>query len=305
MRKGKIKRSAEDKAINIIVTACMVLIFITSVYPVYFCFISSISDGQATLGNPTFFWPVKPTLDNYKAALNDPSIGNALIISVFRVVVGTASSVFFTALMAYAFSKDYLMYKKVYMIFFIITMYFGGGVIPSYLVYKAYGIINTFAVYILPGLLSVFNMILFMNFFRDLPDGVIEAARIDGVGEFSMLVRIVLPLSKPIFATIMLFNGVAIWNDWFTTAYYTTSEELMTLSALLMKLVTSAEAQRKLEEFVRTSGVQLGDFQLTSSVTGDSVRYATLLVSIVPVLLVYPFLQKYFEKGIMLGAVKS
>ncbi len=301
----RIKKGGEDIAVNLIVTVISVFILIMSIYPVYFCLISSFSDGQATFGNPAFLLPKQPTLDNYKAVLRDPSIGIALITTVLRTVIGTLTSVFFTAMVAYAFSKDYLMYRKVYMIFFVITMYFGGGVIPTYLVYKSYGLVNTFSVYIVPGLLGVFNMILFMNFFKSLPNEVIEAAQIDGVGEFSMIFKIVLPLSRPIFATIMLFNGVGHWNDWFTTAYYTTSDKLMTLSALLMKLVTSADAQRKLDEFIRESGLQIGGARINTGVTADSVRYATLLVSIVPILLVYPFLQKYFEKGIMLGAVKS
>lgn len=300
---NKIRQSTEDKIVNIVAAAIAILLIVISIYPLYYCLIASLSDGQISMGRPMYLLPMAPTLDNYRMVFEEPMLWKSTLMSVLRTVVGTITGTAFTALVAYPLSKDNLRFHKFYSVVFIITMYFGGGVIPQYLVYLQYGIVNTFWVYILPALMNVFNLMLCINFFRDIPKEIIEAARIDGVGEYGMLSKIVFPLSKPIIATLALFTGVNHWNDWFMTAYFTTSDSLSTLPAVLMRLVTSADAQQKINQMLATSsGITI---DLNQGPTAESIRYATMLVSILPIVAVYPFIQKYFEKGVMIGAVKA
>lgn len=191
--------------------------------------------------------------------------------------------------------------EKIYSMIAMFTMYFGGGVIPTYLLYLKLGLINSFAVYILPSLLSVYNMLLCMAFFRDIPESLVESAKLDGAGEFKILVRIIVPLSTPILATIGLFVGVGAWNDWYTAAYFVNDQKLMPMSTILMRLVSAADAAQKAMEAATTSGANVN----RSGPTSTSIQYATLLVSIFPVMCVYPFVQKYFVKGVMVGAIKA
>lgn len=301
---NKIKLSTEDKIINVFAATVAAFLFILCVYPIYYCFIASISDGQAAAGQQVYLWPIKPTLENYKMVFQEDSLFQAYFMTILRTVVGTLTGTIFTGLIAYPLSRSDLKGRKVYTIIFIITMYFGGGIIPQYLVYRAYGIVNTFSVYILPSLLNVFNLMLCMNFFNDIPNEIIEAAKIDGAGEYRIFLKIMLPLSKPIIATIALFTGVYHWNDWFMTTYFTTSTKLNTLPSVLMQLVSSADAQAKINKMMMTgSGVSMG--MANQGPTADSIRYATMLISIIPIMLIYPFIQKYFDKGIMLGGVKA
>lgn len=302
--KRKIQLSRQDKIVNFVATTIAIFLLVISVYPIYYCFISSISDGKAALGQQVYLWPIEPTLENYKMVFEDTSLYQAYFITILRTIVGTFTGTVFTGLIAYPLSRDDLKYRRIYTIIFIITMYFSGGIIPQYLVYRGYGIVNTFSVYIFPGLLNVFNLMLCMNFFREMPSELIESGKIDGAGEYRIFLRIILPLSKPIIATIALFTGVNHWNDWFTSAYFTTSKELTTLPAVLMRLVSSAEAQNKINAMMATSsGVTMG--MANQGPTAESIRYATMLISILPIMLIYPFVQKYFDKGIMLGAVKA
>ncbi|HBM80208.1 MAG: carbohydrate ABC transporter permease [Clostridiales bacterium] len=299
-----IKLSAEDHIINI--TCCVIafIIFFITLYPIYYSFISSISDGQAAMATQIYFLPVKVTLENYKIVFSEKTLYNSYIVNILRTLIGTITGVFFTSMMAYGISRKELKFRKLYSIIAIITMYFGGGLIPYYLVLRYLHLINTFSVYIIPSLINVFNMLLFMSFFRDLPGAIIESAKIDGAGEFTIFRKIVIPLSKPVLATVALFVGVYHWNDWFTSAYFVTNEKLMTLPTILMRLVNSAEAQEKLNKMMLSSaGVNIGSMKTGPTV--NSIRHATMLVSIVPIMMVYPFLQKYFVKGIMVGAIKA
>ena len=211
------------------------------------------------------------------------------------------TGVSFTALTAYGLTRKELAGRKAYSMIAMFTMYFGGGVIPTYLLYLKLGLINSFAVYILPSLLSVYNMLLCMAFFRDIPESLVESAKLDGAGEFKILVRIIAPLSTPILATIGLFVGVGAWNDWYTAAYFINDQKLMPMSTILMRLVSAADAAQKAMEAAAASGANVN----RSGPTSTSIQYATLLVSIFPVMCVYPFVQKYFVKGVMVGAIKA
>ena len=203
----------------------------------------------------------------------------------------------FTTAVSYALSRKELIGRKFYLYTGMITMYVSGGVIPTYMLYRSMGLINSFWVYIWPSLYSFGNAILMLNFFKKLPDSLIESAKIDGAQEFTILLKIILPLSKPLLATIALFVGVQHWNDWFAPAYYVTDQKLMTMPATLMRLLSENSALQKMKEVnAAVSGV---------TATLETVRYATLIVSIAPISVMYPFLQKYFIQGMMIGALKE
>lgn len=296
-----IRLTREDKAVNFLAIFIGLFTLLFTVYPIYYCVIYAFSDGNSALAHQIYLFPVDFTLDNFRSVLNDSLLVNSFFVSVARTVCAVLTGVSFTALTAYALTRKELVGRRVYSIIAMVTMYFGGGVIPTYLLYRSLGLLNTFAVYIIPGLLSVYNMLLCMAFFREIPESLIESAKLDGAGEFTILARIIIPLSAPILATISLYVGVGAWNDWYTAAYFVNDQKLMPMSTILMKLVSAAQAQQKAMENAAMSGISVGQRGPTST----SIRYATLLVSIVPVMCVYPFVQKYFVKGVMIGGVKG
>ena len=297
----KIRLTPEDHLVNGFSTFFAFIVFLLTVYPIYYCTIYAFSDGKSALAHQIYFWPVDITLDNFKAVLEDDLLVNSFLISVARTTLSVLTSVSFTALTAYALTRKQLAGRKIYSMIAMFTMYFGGGMIPTYLWFRSLRLINTFAVYIIPSLLNVYHMLLFMAFFRDIPDSLIESAYLDGASEIKILVRIVIPLSTPILATISLFTGVNAWNDWYTSAYFVNDQRLMTMSTILMRLVSAADAAQKAMEMASLTGADVK----VSGPTPASIQYATMLISILPVMCVYPFVQKYFVKGVMVGAIKA
>lgn len=301
-RRGtQIRLTGEDRLVNALAIFIGLFTLVFTVYPVYYCFIYAFSDGTSALAHQIYFWPVDFTFDNFKSVLSDKLLVNSFFVSVARTALSVVTSVSFTAMTAYGLTKKELKGRKVYSVIAMITMYFGGGVIPTYLLYRSLGLLNTFAVYIVPGLLSVYNMLLCMAFFRNIPESLVESAKLDGAGEMTILVRIIVPLSAPILATISLYVGVGAWNDWYMAAYFVNDQKLMPMATILMKLVSSAKAAQKAMENAAASGINIGQ----RGPTATSIRYATLLVSIISVMCVYPFVQKYFVKGVMVGAIKA
>lgn len=296
--KNAIHRTAEDHAINTAALVVCVVVTIVSLYPIYYCLINSLNDGKDAMKGGIYLWPRVFSLENYKIVFREDTLLRAFFMTVARTACGSVLHVLFTAMTAYALSRRELMFRKLYVALGIITMYVGGGIIPTYLLYKNLKLINTFWVYILPGMFSFYNMILMMSFFRQLPESLVESARIDGASHFTVFKKVILPLSPPIIATVALFVGVNYWNDWYAPAYYILDEELMTMPATLLRLMNEAEAQQKLARLY-------SQLQVRPSVTLESVRYATLIVSVMPITLLYPFVQKYFIKGMMIGSVKE
>jgi putative aldouronate transport system permease protein len=296
--RNAIHKSAEDHVINIFALVVCVLVTLISLYPIYYCLINSLNDGKDAMKGGIYLWPRIFSLENYKAVFQEDTLLRSFLMTVARTVCGSVLHVLFTAMTAYALSRRELMLRKLYVALGIITMYVGGGIIPTYLLYKNLKLINTFWVYILPGMFSFYNMILMMSFFRQLPESLVESARIDGATHFTVFRKVILPLSPPIIATVALFVGVNYWNDWYAPAYYILDEELMTMPATLLRLMNEAEAQQKLARLY-------SQVQVRPSVTLESVRYATLIVSVAPITILYPFLQKYFIKGMMIGSVKE
>ena len=266
-----------------------------TVYPVYYCLIYSFNDGKDAAKQALYFWPRKFSLENYKIVFQNKAIYPAFIMTMLRSIVGTVLAVFCMAMAAYALSKDNLKGRKVYMIMGVITLYFSAGVVQSYLLYREMRLLDSFWVYILPNIFQFYYIILFISFFRELPAALEESAQMDGAGYFTILFKIIIPLSTPVIATVSLFVGVWHWNDWFHPAFFIQNESLMTLPAVLMRAMSLAEAQQTLQKMIAVPS--------QSSTTMESVRYAMLIVSILPVTIIYPFVQKFFLKGMMLGAV--
>ena len=296
--RNAIHKSAEDHVINLIALVVCVLVTLISLYPIYYCLINSLNDGKDAMKGGIYLWPRIFYLENYKTVFQEDTLLRSFLMTVARTVCGSVLHVLFTAMTAYALSRREVMLRKLYVALGVITMYVGGGIIPTYLLYKNLNLINTFWVYILPGMFSFYNMILMMSFFRQLPESLVESARIDGATHFTVFRKVILPLSPPIIATVALFVGVNYWNDWYAPAYYILDEELMTMPATLLRLMNEAEAQQKLARLY-------SQVQVRPSVTLESVRYATLIVSVMPITILYPFLQKYFIKGMMIGSVKE
>jgi len=275
----------------------MVLLCFISLYPVWYTIIISFNDSTDSLRGGIYWFPREFSLESYKTVFQDTAIINGFIITILRTVLGTITSVFFTAMVGYAFSKKHIMGNKVYMILGTITMFFGGGLIPTFILYKNIGLYNNFLVYILPSLFNFYNMIIFMSFFRSIPAGLEESARLDGANDWTIFCRIIIPLSMPVIATIALFNGVGHWNDYFTGVMYINDAALQPIQTFLYRIVASASASKAVVSLPAGISAQ--------QVSSQSVRLATMVVTTLPIVCVYPFLQKYFVKGMMIGSIKG
>ncbi len=262
----------------------------------------SFNDGLDTSLGGITFWPRVWSLENYNVVFKDERILNAFLISVMRTVAGTILSVFCTAVFAYGMTKKELIGRKYYMLMCIVTMYFGGGLIPTFLVVRGLGLMNSFWVFIIPSLISVWNMIIFRTFFMGLPDGLEESAKIDGCGNWSTFFRIIVPLSGPVVATLGLFTAVFHWNEWFLPSIYITQEKLLPIQSMLQQILSSNIMREQLSQLDSAAQARMSAMQ---SVTTKSLSMATMIVATIPIIAVYPFLQRYFVKGVLVGSLKE
>ncbi|MDO5422695.1 MAG: carbohydrate ABC transporter permease [Eubacteriales bacterium] len=292
-RKNRI-RSREDVILDIIIYVFCILIFIATVYPFWYVFIVSLNEGVDTALGGMYFWPRAFTLDNFKKFLTDITWLKALGVSVARTVIGTAIGVIFTMIVAYGLSFKDLLNRKLYMTMIIITMYFSGGIIPYYVLLRSLNLINTFYVYIIPGALNTFFLTVGLSFFMGIPSSLRESAKIDGASELKVFTHIILPISKPFVATLVLFIGVGHWNNWFDSTFYVRDKNLMTLSFRMMEVINKT----KVSATAAAAGI-------SSTTTSLSVQAAAMIIAVVPIILVYPFLQKYFVTGMFAGSVKE
>ena len=267
-------------------------------YPFYYLLIYSLSD-PSEVSRGIYLLPRGFTLENYTQVLKLPGIFRAVLISTSRTIVGTIFSVVGCMLYAYILTKKELPFRKIIYRMTIITMYVGGGLIPTYIVLKSYGFINSFWVYVIPGAISAFNVVLCKTYIEQLPEVLEESAMIDGAGYFTRFLKIVMPLSKSIAATIALFAAVAQWNSWFDNYLYVFKSELSTLQYILYMYLT--QVQNALKQLQESSLASMSNVVLTP----ESVRVTVTMLVTIPIILVYPFVQKHFVKGIMIGAVKG
>ncbi|WP_256758613.1 carbohydrate ABC transporter permease [Cohnella sp. WQ 127256] len=294
------KLNFSDKVMQAIIYFILVVLAFLAFYPFWNSLVLSFNVGSdASLGGVTF-WPRAFTLENYEIVFKEKRIFNAYLITIARTLIGTLVSMFFTALFAYGLSKKGIVFKKGYMIICIVTMYFSGGLIPYFVLVYNLHLYNTFTFLIVHGLVNVYNMIIFRTFFQELPDGLEESARIDGCSNFGVFFRIVLPISGPVVATLSLFTAVGLWNDWFTPAVFISNQNLIPLQTLLVQIVNAGQTATLIENLNSYAQSTVED-----SSTVKALQMATMMVATLPILLIYPFLQKYFVKGALVGSLKE
>ncbi|MEG2669450.1 MAG: carbohydrate ABC transporter permease, partial [Oscillospiraceae bacterium] len=277
------------------------LLCISIIYPFWNLIVISFNTSIDTARGGLTFFPREFTFENYANVFVDKRLVNAFIITVLRTVITTVGCTLFTGVFAYGISRKELKFRKAYTKFCAITMYLTAGLIPTYILMQKLNLINSFWVMVIPYLFSVWNMIIFRSFFDGLPPSLIEAARMDGAGEYWVFFKIVMPVSKPVFATLALFTAVAQWNAWFDGAIYITDPNLMPLPTLLRQIINSNSATQLMAQLSSTAADQMADKMISTR----SLSSATMIVSIIPIIAVYPFIQKYFASGVTVGSVKE
>ncbi|KAA1184057.1 carbohydrate ABC transporter permease [Paenibacillus sp. FSL E2-8871] len=291
------RRTKGEVVFDIVNNIGMLCICFVTLYPIWYVLINAFNDGKDAMLGGIYWFPRKFSLENFSAVFNSPGIMRAMWLTVAKTLLGVGLHVFFTAMVAYAFSRRELIGGKFYILLGTITMIFAGGLIPTYLLIRDLHLLENFLVYIIPVMFSFFDLIIFMTFFRDIPDGLEEAARIDGANDWSIFLRVVLPVSLPVLATIALFHGVYQWNDYFTGMIYMNNESMQPIQTFLYRVVAQSSSNLMMTA-VQGSAV-------TRTVTSQSIKLATMVVTTLPIVFAYPFLQRYFVKGMMIGSIKG
>ena len=291
------RKFSEDKAVDVAVYLLLGLVGIVTLYPFYYTIICSFNDGLDLMKGGVYLWPRKFSLANYELFLEDGDWRHAFLVSLSRTIAGTALRVSFTSMFSYALSRNNLMFKKGYRFLVVFTMYFSGGLIPFYILLRNLGLLNSFWVYVIPGMVDAFFVMTGINFFGAIPESMIEAARIDGAREIKVLTKVVLPVSKPFLATLALFSAVGQWNSWLDSAYYVRDANLHTMAFKMMTVINQNLATANTEA--------AGQLSQANTATSFTVQATAMAVSMLPIMCVYPFLQKYFVQGMMIGAVKE
>ncbi|THF73679.1 carbohydrate ABC transporter permease [Cohnella fermenti] len=287
-------RSRGGAAFDLFNALLMIALCVCTLYPFYNIVITSFNDPTDAARGGITLWPRVFSIENYKVVFRNDSMFHAFVVTVARTLIGSAAAVLFTGAFAYGISKSELVGRKLFLMMAIVTMYFSGGIIPYYLVVAKYlHLKGHFPVYIIPNLFNVFNAIIMLTFFRALPKEMEESAKIDGANELRIFFLLVLPVSKPVLATITLYNAVFHWNSWYDAMLFG-GEKLLTLQQILMQIISS-------NSNVSMIASQLG----YGSVTASSLKLATMVITTLPIVFSYPFVQKYFVQGVMIGSVKG
>ncbi|SHH79255.1 carbohydrate ABC transporter permease [Clostridium grantii] len=294
------KSSKEDIIVDTVINISLTFLLIVTLYPFLNMIAVSLNDATDSLRGGIYLWPREFTLYNYKNILKDTTIYHATMISVLRTVIGTTTSLVAHVILAYILSRKDFVFRKPLTAILVLTMYFSGGLIPTYFLFRSLHLLNSFNVYIVPALLSAFNVIIIRTYIEGLPNSLIESAKIDGANEMQVLIKIITPLILPVIATVALFISVGQWNSWFDTYIFASSnEKLSTLQYELMKKLASAQQN------MSASGPDYSAKGGSQSVTPNSIRATMTIIATAPILCVYPFLQKYFITGLTLGGVKE
>ncbi|SDE25443.1 putative aldouronate transport system permease protein [Paenibacillus sp. UNCCL117] len=290
-----VRTSISEKIFDIVNILLLTLLGLATLLPFLHVVAKSLSSQVAVSLGEVLFLPKGLQFDTFQYVLNQGQFQSSFRVSVFVTVVGTAIGLLLTVMAAYPLSKPRLAGRKLFLMGYIFIMLFSGGMIPNYLLFKSLGLVNTIWALIIPGLVSVFNMLLVKTFLEQLPESIEESARIDGAGNIMVLFRIVLPMAMPVLAAVGLFYAVHYWNGYFAAVLYITKPELKPLQQFLYELISQSTMDAG------------GDFDIERAMNNDpeSIRAATIILSTLPILCLYPFLQKYFVKGITIGSVKG
>ena len=291
------KISGADLAFRICNGIFMVLFVIITLYPVLNTLAISLNDGTDALRGGIHLFPRVFTFKNYTTVLQKDNLIIGAGITVARTLIGTLLALVTNAILAFIVSRKNFIFAKSLSLFWVITMYVNGGLIPTFLLYKSLGLTNSFLVYVIPGMISAFNMLVIRTYMRGIPDSLEESAQLDGAGYTTIFLKIISPLCKPVYATVALFVAVGQWNSWFDAMLYNRMRsDLTTLQYELMKLLSSVTNQSSSAEAMKNS---------SGTVTPTSVRAAATIITMLPIICIYPFLQRYFVTGLTLGGVKE
>jgi putative aldouronate transport system permease protein len=297
MKKSRKKKSAANITFVVCNTIILTLFCVVTLYPILNTLAVSFNEAVDTLTGGVTIFPRAFTLENYKTVFRTDTLMRGAYISVLRTVIATFVQMLTTSLIAYVLTRKEFLFNKQVSLFFVLSMYVSGGMIPGLLLMKSLGLTNNFWVYIIPGLISAFNMIVIRTYMNGLPDSLVESAQVDGAGHLRIFLRIILPLCKPVLATIALFIAVGQWNSWFDVMLYNSGDpKLTTLQYELMKLLSSVTQQ---------SGDPATAKHAANMVTPESVRGAATIITAFPIVCLYPFLQRYFVTGLTIGGVKE
>jgi putative aldouronate transport system permease protein len=289
-------KSKSDRVVDFILYTIMTLFCLLTLFPLYYVLVMSLTPYAEVMRNGGFvIFPSKFTLEAYKTIFDSPRIPQALRITTTITVIGTFLNLLVTTLLAYPLSKKFLPGRNIVLMGIVFTMLFSGGLIPLYLTVKSTGLLNSIWALIIPGTVSSFNMLIMKTYFENLPSEVEEAARVDGCGEIQTLLRIVLPLSLPILATLGLFYGVTHWNAYFGGIMYLTDTKLQPIQVVLRSMIQTPNVSSELQ--VNTAVLDM--------LPPETIKMATVVVTTLPIIAVYPFLQRYFIRGLLIGAIKG
>ena len=296
MAGGPIKLTSGDRAFYAVNAVLLALLALIVIYPLYFIIIASFSDPDAVLGGRVILYPVQVTFEGYAKILQRTDVWRGYLNTIIYTALTVVLSLAVTIPGGWALSRKTIPGKKFLMIYFIIPMFFGGGLIPFYNVMSRLGLINTIWAIVLPSILSVWNLFMTRTFFESsIPDGLVEAAKIDGAGEFRIFTLLVLPLSKAILAVMALYYAIGQWNSYFNAMIFLQNENLYPLQLVLKEILIASES---------TTGGS-GETILEQYRTANQIKYVSVIVSSAPVMLLYPFVQKYFAQGVMIGSLKG
>ena len=296
--KAKVRTGWSDKILYMIIGFLMLLLCLVILYPLTYVVSCSFSDGNAIAAGRVFLWPVEPTTVGYQLIFNYRSVWTGYRNTFFVTIVATIINMILTMFCAYPLSRKNLQGKKFYMIFFMVPMFFSGGIVPGYFLMVKLGLLNTYWSLILSGALSIYNMIIMRTFFQNsIPEELFEAAKMDGITDIAYLFKIVIPLSKAVFSVIILYYAVGHWNSYFNALLYIRNPEMWPLQLVLREILNAG----------KISPDEISDPNIIAALRtfSEGLKYSLMVIASVPVLLMYPFVQKYFEKGVMIGSVKG
>ena len=296
-------QSKNDKIFDLIHTFFIIVILAIVIYPLYFVVIASISDAKEVLQGKVFLYPKGINFEAYEKVLNHNAVMTGYRNSIFYTVLGTSINIFMTVLLAFPLSQKDFKGRGFFTVFITVTMFFNGGLIPTYLVVKKLHMINTFWALVIPSAISTYNVLIMRTYFQtSIPYEMQEAAIIDGCNKIKILLKIVLPLSAPIMAVMLLFYAVGHWNAYFNAIIYITDENKFPLQLVLREILVQSQTAQLMESGGSGAGI---DTIARQQMLAESLKYGLIVVASAPMLILYPFLQKYFVKGIMLGAIKG